>query len=286
MSEVTDKILLNAGPSARGWHFYERFIRCPRLFALARVPGALGPPSEPLVRGSLGHIGVAHHFARMKARQDAPVTTANLDPADRYYLPAEAIDLLAVEFGARGEELRPIAQQTVLEYLSLYADEGWKILHVEEEFALRFRDQIDDRERSVRYTMRPDLIVADSSDRKWIIDHKFVTKIGHLADRYTLSGQFLGLALLGRQLYGADFGGCVVNAIQCAPRFKVVKVPLEPAPASLARFPKMILDVNDAITRLEAEGREPMDWPGANTEFMCINTYSKCEAFDICRFGV
>ncbi len=275
------RILINAGPSARGWHRLERVIRCPRLYALHAAGLLDTTQSEPLVRGSLVHVGIAHHFARMKARQEAPVTTANKDAAEDYYTPQEAMDLVAREsFGAKGQELLEIARETVAAYLALYSDEGWKILHVEQEFTT----EISDGTRSVTYTLRPDLVVKDISSRVWIIDHKCQTHIGHV-ERYTLSGQFLGLQWLGRQLYGTAFGGCIVNAIQPWPHFKVKKFPVDAAPASLRRFPQLVLDVEDQITRLELEGREPMDWPGACSEFMCTNVYDRCEAFDICRFG-
>lgn len=275
LTMTDERVLLNSGASKRGWHRLERYLRCPRLFALHSA-GLLGngSNSEPLVRGSLVHVGLAHHFARLQAKQ------GNLAP-ERFYTPQEAMDLVAPTFGKLGSELLPVASETVAAYLALYSDEGWKILHVEQEFTT----EISDGTRTRTYTLRPDLGVEDSSGRVWIIDHKCQAHIGHI-ERYTLSGQFLGLQLLGRQLYGAAFGGCIVNAIQAWPKFKVKKYPVDSAPESLKRFPQLVLDVEDQIARLENEGRDPMDWPGACSEFMCTNVYDRCEAFEICRFGL
>lgn len=254
-------------------------IRCPRLYALHRAGLIPQTDSEPLVRGSLVHVGLAHHFARLRECQQAQVAPRDFN-SERYYAPQEAMDLVAPTFGTKGAELLGIASETVAAYLSLYSDEGWKILHVEQEFTT----EIADGTRSVTYTLRPDLNVEDSSGRVWIIDHKVQTRIGHV-ERYTLSGQFLGLQWLGRQLYGSRFGGCIVNAIQPWPTFRVKKFPIDAAPAALRRFPQLVLDTEDRIAQLELSGREPMDWPGACSEFMCTNVYSTCEAFNICRFG-
>ena len=231
----------------------------------------------PLMRGSLVHIALAHHFVRMRAIQQ------HEDP-NRYYTPRDAMNVLAPKLGLLAVELLPVAQATVEEYLALYADEGWHILYVEEEFRTELRDASG---RTTLFTMRPDLIVEDRSGRSWICDHKIVSRLdSKISPRYTLSGQFLALQTLGQVLFGTAFGGCIVNAIQAAPGMRVKKYPVEPAPASLQRFPRLILDVADAIARLDAEERDPMDWPGAQHELMCMTAYGPCPFFEFCRWGM
>lgn len=61
--------LINAGPSERGWHRIESVMRCPRLYAWEHSGLIERQISEPLARGSLIHVGLAHHYQRMKENQ-------------------------------------------------------------------------------------------------------------------------------------------------------------------------------------------------------------------------
>ena len=115
---MTSKILLDTGPSTRGFHRLEAHFRCPRLYALgygqAGAGGALArksreqfPPAAPLVRGSIGHAGLAHLYIRQLHAQ-------NGGNPDRYYKPTEAMALVADSFGDLGLEMLPVATKVVL----------------------------------------------------------------------------------------------------------------------------------------------------------------------------
>lgn len=242
----------------------------------------------PLQRGSLGHVGLAQHFARLQAVQQ------KRDPSV-FYTPREAMEIVAPLLGPLAVELKPAVQITIDEYLSRFADEGFRILHVEREFETVLRDSRPPRHPSVadpnggrrtEFTMRPDLILEDSSGRKWIFDHKFVTVSRRATStRYTNSGQFLALKMLGRALFGQDFAGVAANVLQVAPNCKFNRYPIDPSPGLQARFATIVLDAEERIAQLEDEGRDVMEWPATASEQTCMTAYGACPAFEICRWG-
>jgi hypothetical protein len=65
---------IDAGSSGEwGWHATETAMRCPQLFAYHHritPPPLAGGDRAPLLRGSLVHQGLAHHYARMQAAQE------------------------------------------------------------------------------------------------------------------------------------------------------------------------------------------------------------------------
>lgn len=67
---IDGRILLDSGPSVRGWHFHEDFLRCPQLWAYRVKLRLVFPSTVPLVRGSLFHLGVAHYGARLYLAQN------------------------------------------------------------------------------------------------------------------------------------------------------------------------------------------------------------------------
>src|SRR5690348_7528301 len=122
MTNTPGKILINTGPSERGWHRLESYLRCPQLYAWGYGRGGRVeeqgaafadrfPASNPLVRGSIGHAGLAHVYARLKAVQEGR------DPDD-YYLPTKAMELVAATFGERGARMLPIAREAVKGYVT------------------------------------------------------------------------------------------------------------------------------------------------------------------------
>jgi hypothetical protein len=279
MPPATDKILINSGPSQRGWHRCELFLICPQLYAWRYHTNLLDKKSQYLVRGAIGHTGLAHHYARMQQRQQKQ------DP-DLFYTPAEGMALTASTFGALGAEMLPITRRTVEEYITEHACEEWRVLHVEKEFTTELSDSSG---RKTLFTMRPDLIVealGGGMRTKWILDHKFVSTVSKASTRYTNSGQFLALQHLGRALYGKDFGGVIVNGLQVAPHCKFRRIPVDPSPYRLRRFPSDVLDAEEQIVRLEASGRAADEWPAAPSEHTCVGPYGACDAYQLCRWGI
>ena len=76
------QILLDTGPSPFGWHRYETFLRCPQLYAWTYHAKEPGEDGRALAMGSLVHVGLAHHYARMRETQQGRDATAYYDPVD------------------------------------------------------------------------------------------------------------------------------------------------------------------------------------------------------------
>src|SRR5512142_2081746 len=95
------KILLNTGPSPRGAHRLETILTCPQLYAYLHVLKLDLGDRTPLVRGSLGHVSLAHHYVQLRAVQRGE------DPA-AFYEPHVAIDQAALTFGDMGVSLAPV----------------------------------------------------------------------------------------------------------------------------------------------------------------------------------
>ena len=82
------KFLIDPGPSRKGWHRLAKVLRCPRLYALSykqKHRTSDEPPAEPLVKGSLFHVGLAHHYGLQ----------SDLYPDVELYSPGEAFEQLA-----------------------------------------------------------------------------------------------------------------------------------------------------------------------------------------------
>lgn len=270
-------ILLDTGPSPRGFHRLENFRRCKQLYAFTHVLHVPMEVTDPLIRGTLGHVGLAHLYARMRAIQTGQ------DP-EVFYPPHEAIALAAKAHGA----LYPPWIEAVQAALAAYEAEFWavelrtrRILFVEE-----FYDALI---RGHRFTQRIDLGWEDRSGLVWLDDHKTTTAwmSDTIMDRYTLSGQFLALQTYGRAVWGAKFGGARVALIRfdADGTYKFRRIQPDPAPHALAKFPQNVVDTEEEIARWEASGRDPWLWPQAESEFLCRNVYSRCPAYDLCRWG-
>lgn len=264
---MSDRILINTGPSPRGWHRIESFLRCP-TFYWWRANGH-GERSEALVRGSIGHAGLAHFYARLRARQHG-------QSIDAYYNVPDAMRLVGETFGDLGRSLVPKVIPVVEGYVNRYAtiDTRLKIIGVEELLETEFY--------GFRYTARADLVVEDEQDRVWIYDHKFVGRIeDKVFRRYSLSGQFLGLHHLGARRYAERFGGVLVNAVGMDRR--VGRTALDPAPWALTRFPAVVANTERQIAALAEVPIE--SWPMALSEVVCVTPYGPCPHFDACRWG-
>ena len=278
-----ERILLNTGPTERWWHRLETYLRCPVLFAQTQLPSATGKPrlhasGEALVRGSLGHVGLAHLYARKQCRQQGR------DP-ELYYPPDEAIALVAPTFGEQGIYLRDLAINIVTAYHQTYQHEGLEVVAV----AQQFRTMVTLPGRTPRlFTQRFDLVLRDQAGKIWVWDHKLVHRVDAkaMALRYTLSGQFLAMSHFGPMLWGSAFGGIRINLCGAQEPHKFKRLSPMPAPAAGAKFPKLVLDVEDDIERQMALGLAPEDWgPPRFNEHACVGRYDICPAYDICQWG-
>lgn len=270
--------VLNAGPSERGWHRLESVLRCPQLFAYRHLlfPEG-GSKRAALVRGSLGHVGLAHHYALLRAAQRKE--TSDLAPVPT------AMRLVAKTFGELGEEMLPVAEAAVSTYLNRFHGERLLVEMVEQEVRARVCAEAVAPGRSFLFTQRIDLAFRGQDGRYWITDHKFVAKPSRAtAERYALSGQFLGYQWFGRQLWKEQFGGVIVNLVGCVPPYHIERAHIPPAPAILARFPQIVADAELTIERLA--GRDPWHYPCAANEITCAQVYGECcEFWELCQWG-
>ncbi len=278
-----EKILIDTGPSRRGWHRLEAHLRCPQLFAWGYGQAGSGdpearersrrqfPPGPPLVRGSIGHVGLAHLYARLKAVQEG-------DDPNRFYLPTEAMGLVAGSFGELGRGMLPVATRVVRAYAEHFSHERWKVVGVEKEEETYFGRYL--------YTARVDLEYEDRAGKIWFADYKIVSRLeGKVLNRYTLSGQILGLMHLGSRKHGDQFGGVQLNLLGVNPISFIRHVP-DPAPWLLERFPELVIHAEEAISRTEELLSLGQVIPASPSEFTCYNSYGQCPAHGLCRWGV
>jgi len=271
-------ILLDTGPTARGWHRLEAVLRCPQLYAWGYGQGGENPghdrfgDSPALVRGSIGHAGLAHAYARMRWTQEG-------EPwgACPYYMPLEAMRLVAEKHGDVGAEMLPIAEAAVRAYARHYVREPFKVIGVEEAVETKFGPY--------PYTARLDLVTEDRGGQVWITDHKFVSRIeGKVFRRYCLSGQFLGLQWIGMRQWGKRFGGVRLNLVGCNVIAFARASPM-PAPWMLQRFPTVVVHAEELIARVKALAAAGKEIPAAPSEHTCMTSYGECPAFELCRWG-
>jgi hypothetical protein len=273
---MTAPKFINAGSSGEwGWHATESALRCPQLFAYHhRIPGLSFGDREPLLKGSLVHQGLAHYYARLQSSQQGR------DP-EEWATPDAAIDACAEELGRASLPFVDLAKQVVREYAAHYAVDTLTVLHVEEVFTATIGGRT--------FTQRLDLVARGSTGRVYIIDHKTTGRIASIGKRYTLSGQFLGMEMFGRECFGAEFGGVMANLIQLpqkvGDRCQFERMAANAAPHAQRGFTLTVLHARERIEALDASGLDPWEWPKTLSEQVCIGAYGPCDGFDLCRWG-
>jgi len=281
--------VINAGKSERGYHRLGLASVCLRSYAytyLDKAHGEGSAPSEslPLIRGSLLHLGLAHHYAHQSIQKSgrALVNGVEITDANELMAPAEAVEHEAQKNGHLWMGHVP----SILECLSAYArrwgtDDDWDILGIEHEYRVRLPTL--PKEVSL-YTQRADLVIRERSTKKvWIVDHKSAYMLnGKTAKQYVLHGQFLGYAALGRKEYGQAFGGVLLNRIKIN-GCEFDRKPTEPAPASVGGFVRNLVHVEKQI--LDYQHLPPDQWPGTLHETVCVSKYGECPFFARCQWG-
>ena len=278
---------LDAGSSGEwGWHATEIALRCPQLFAYHyRCHGAdMAGDRAALIRGSLVHQGLAHYYARLREAQMFG------DP-EAWATPEDAIIECAARLASReGDTNAPSFVQSatniVLDYIDHYRAETLEVISVEEVFTSEIAGR--------KFTQRLDLVGRRGDGKIYIFDHKttgfYSAKV---PERYTLSGQFLGMASFGQRLFGEEFGGVIINALACgaasAPtergKTTFTRVPPNPAPNALRLFTISVQHARERIEELDRQGVDPWRWPKVLSEQVCVTAYGKCEGYELCRWG-
>lgn len=286
--------LIDTGPSPRGFHRLEAYLTCPMRFYWKRLDSrraeeraaAGGAPitdgwvaRTPLIRGTLGHVLLAHHYARA-------VSVAKGKDPELFYAPTDAAAIVARRYGDLGMSLLVDAIRGYESHRRAYVVERFEVIGIERLMQTHFGPYL--------YTARADLVVRIRETGKvWIVDHKFVGRIADVTfSRYTLSGQFLGLHHLGAREFGKEFGGVLVNVVGCDDMKCERRAP-QPAPYALARYPDTVICAEEEIAErilaeevLTSDGRDgSIAWPMAVSEYACVTPYGKCDFTDRCRWG-
>jgi hypothetical protein len=278
------KHLIDPGPSRRGWHRLQTVLQCPRLYALkykAEKSASEMAPAEALIKGSLIHIGIAHHYALQMDKWKGK--------EDQLFSPADAVLELAEQqpTGHRAVWLNYVdqVQEVLTAYQLHWQSENWITRAVEHELLVHVFD--DERDESILYTQRVDAIWEHPITGKiFYVDHKSAKNwSGRSLGQYSISGQMLGYAMIGQKKYGDRWGGVLLNVIQWPKTSKPCefsRTPVEPAPYAIANFKSTILHAEQTIHNY-AE-REPMDWPGVFHSGACWN-YGPCRFLSNCQWG-
>lgn len=273
--------LIHTGPSPHSGHKIDKFIKCPQLYAytelLDRAP--LGPreDSPALIKGSLGHQGLAHFYRRKQARQEG-------DDLDPWWEPMRAIEERAAREGGMWLDFVRIAQDTVAAYMREMDGQNFNVVGVEENYEM----QVDFRNTTWPLTRSADLVIKVGHAYR-IVDHKFVGRLNtRTVNRYALSGQFLDYAILGKQTWGDQFDGAWINFIEwprpgAAPKIQQVRAPAAPHAVEARRT--QLAMAYGGRAELARRDTDLWDYPKRLHEQVCNGPYGLCEAVELCRWG-
>ena len=276
------KFLIDPGPSRKGWHRLSKVLRCPRLYALSyktKQRTSDVPPAEPLIKGSLFHVGLAHHYGLQ----------STLYEGKDLYSPAEAIQALAqlqpIGHRAAWQRYVPQMEETLAAYLLHWAAEQWSVEGIEHELCVNVYD--DKTNETYFYTQRVDLVWRHPLTGKvWFVDHKTTNRFSSkTVGGYSMNGQFIGYQMIGQKMFGDKWGGVLLNVIEwgkggASPTFH--RMPIDPAPHSVANFKNTITSAERIIR--EFEEVEPSLWPATHHESACW-PYRKCKFYETCQWG-
>lgn len=308
-----EKVLLDAGMSPRGWSFRSKMLYCAQEWAYT-YPLGYRTETEPLVRGSLVHLGLAHYRARIQAAQNG------WDP-DAYYTSHDAIEIVAErEDDRRIDQAKPPMWRKFVAQSKLTVDnrrahdvaEGMpKIIAVEHLLGGWFdRDGMveapPDAEHRLSlmgkgiegwkalahlgapyyHSARADWIYQ-SGGYYWIGDTKTAFKVDRTKiDGYAMSGQMHGLSWFGLQAYGERFGGITVDfAVMSTQQFPQHRMPA--APGAVRDFPLAVVESEERLARLLLEDRPFHRYPKSLNEQVCVRRYGpRCPHYERCRLGL
>lgn len=280
MTEPEPQIIFT-GPSPRGWHRLQQAAECLQKYAYGYGPtpeltgGIVDREAEmkrpALVKGSLMHLALAQHYARIYQVQNGA------DP-EAFVPPKEAVCFLADAQGT--PQYKDLICAVYDQYVFRYSEDAERmtVLGVEKMFS----HQIQDR---YLFTGRLDLLYADEGQRKWSCDHKTTGRLTASHKKYyAASGQLIGYQYLSRK-NGFDVAGMKLNLIQVSETPKFERITLPRAPNFEQQFEQTVIDIEESVERMQ-DAKRPVDmWPKAMNELTCYHRYGACKFLDRCRWG-
>lgn len=269
-------ILIHTGPSPHSGHRIDKYIRCPQRWAYEQIvprplPGRTQSPA--LIKGSLVHVGLAHHYRRMQATQEG-------DDPTTWWEPMRAIEVRAAQEGGSWPRFVTEAQDAVCAYLRFWGVETFRVVGVE----VNYQFEVTWKERTWPVTRSADLVIENVNGRKLILDHKTAGTLDtRTIERYRLSGQFLDYARIGQEQWGDAFDGAYLNFLTWNGKMKRYRVPAAPA-AVESRKDQVIMAHVTRATLLE-HGVDLWDFPKRLHEQVCNGPYGLCDAVELCAWG-
>ena len=128
---MSDKLLIDAGRSSRGWSRIGNFFKCPQLFAYQNRMDLQLIPASALTRGSMGHILQAHQHAIWGCRQGGCwVDTEWVTDESTLMEPEEAVHEW-VRINGEGEEFIDRMVETFRRYLAQFPEPPGRVVAVE-----------------------------------------------------------------------------------------------------------------------------------------------------------
>jgi len=277
---MTDPIYIDTGRSVSGWSFWGPLFACDQLWFIKNI--APPPPNpgmlEARTQGSMGHILLGHHYARLGAAQPGGFVfegQTHTDPED-FLDPVEAVRRWAREADRRGEDASPFIANTIELYRQYRIREPYfpdRVVGVEQlarltlgtnkdgEFGLWVDENLDEptlldcpalfeahpaapllkHGEPIHVTKRLDLIAESGQNGKiYIDDHKVTggSVSKSVVDKYAMDGQFSVNDWVGRQTWGEQYGGVRLNLVQRRDPWQVRKQVVPAAPRRNKLFPR------------------------------------------------
>ena len=267
-------------------------------------PPRFRSPSDAMAEGIVIHTGLAHYYARLGVEQHGEVLAAGhvYTNTDQMLDPHAAMKLQAGNLRANHNIAVDVSRLTdcLDAYCAHYAHDAFEVLAVEEVVSRTIVDEtrvdVDGNPQRYLYSGRADVILRsdamrESDKRTFVVDHKGFGGAGATRATvvgYSMSGQLHGWAWLGSAVFGAQYGGIILNLVGRDPPFKFKRPPLDPAPALVRRFAQTVIDGEHRILDALASGMPPDDWTPTANEQVCSGRYGVCDAIrhePVCPWG-
>jgi hypothetical protein len=225
--------LIDTGSSAHGIHALETFLRCPRLYHYWQS-GKGRFENRDVVFGSLFHCMMAHLRAPLGRGAMSPYAALELE-SQKY--PIYKLDSTLV----------PSVRAC---YTSVFpgldeASEGEVTLEVEHELEIACGPYV--------HSARIDRIYLDTAKNVIFEDYKTTGKVllassvRDMVAMYSWSGQMIGQHVIGRRIFGSDFGGVMLTFVTRDGQWKRAMASRCSGPE--ARFEDFIVATHEAIDR-------------------------------------
>lgn len=307
-------VLLDCGPSLRGWSHQESILVCPWRWARSYLDDhTYRVPSEPLVKGALVHVGLAHYWSWKMGQQGL------LAPVDAVYALAKQEDErltpwlgyvsrvwqdhvdVAAKLVQRYCEVQPLAHLkpiAIEHHVALWVDlvDGvWTLVAPPADAA--FREKLADEGRWLEFyrlgapwlsTFRADLLAELPDGRVVVIDHKTGYRLDERKVRgFQTSGQMLQYQLWGALGLGSRFGGVHVSFLNFSALtgrgVPFASFQVSSSAAAVSLFPQAVADRAEMIKGLVARDPTGQSWPRAFREQgPCSDRYGTCDFFGVC----